>query len=104
MLHMTVPADTARVENSSKSPKVMQFQIVTTIGNNSSLNSFNSFFQALEIIKEGLHDLENKSVLRIRIQYLFDPWIRDPGWGEVRIRSRDGKFGSGIWINIPDPL
>jgi hypothetical protein len=36
------------------------------------------------------------SVLRIRIRdpgsgiwYLFDPWIRDPGWEKVSIRIRD---------------
>jgi hypothetical protein len=36
------------------------------------------------------------AVLRIRIQCLFDPWIRDPGWVK--------KSGSGSGINNPDHI
>jgi hypothetical protein len=34
------------------------------------------------------------------IGYLFDPWIRDPGWEKVSIRIRDP--GSGM--NNPDHI
>jgi hypothetical protein len=34
------------------------------------------------------------------IGYLFDPWIRDPGWEKVSIRIRDQ--GSGM--NNPDHI
>jgi hypothetical protein len=35
-------------------------------------------------------------MLRIRIRCLFDPWIRDPGWGK--------KSGSGSGMDNPDHI
>jgi hypothetical protein len=37
-------------------------------------------------------------VLRIRIRYLFNPWIRDPGWA----KSQDPNPGSESGIRIRD--
>jgi hypothetical protein len=36
------------------------------------------------------------------IGYLFDPWIRDPGWEKVIIRIRDPGWEKVI-IRIRDP-
>ncbi len=47
-----------------------------------------TFFSAV-----SRNDIPN-GIAEFRIRCLFDPWIRDPGWGKIKIRIRDEHFRS----------